>query len=139
MYHNPLTITCSPNITDCVRTNHIHTKATAQAPQPLLVTGLGVGVHLTFCKSRSLLLPSQPASRPIASARLEAAVPMVRSSSLFAAGVKDPGASDLRGVHDGGGMDVLRPLLPDERDNRGTPLSKPAFTRRLLEASLDSL
>jgi hypothetical protein len=68
------------------------------------VTALGVGVHRTRFKSLSFLL-SQPAALPIASALLDAAVPIaVRSSSLLAAGVSDPGASARRGVHDGGGM-----------------------------------
>jgi hypothetical protein len=70
----------------------------------LRVTGLGVGVHRTRFKSLSLFL-SQPAALPIASALLDAAVPMVDlSSSLLAAGVSEPDASARRGVHDGGGM-----------------------------------
>jgi hypothetical protein len=65
---------------------------------------LGLGVHRTRFKSLSLLF-SQPAALPIASALLDAAVPIVvRSSSLLAAGVSEPGASARRGVHDGGGM-----------------------------------
>ena len=72
----------------------------------LRVTGLGVGVHRTRFKSLSFSLSfSQPAALPIASALLEAAVPMVvRSSSLLAAGVSAPDASARRGVHDGGGI-----------------------------------
>lgn len=70
----------------------------------LRVTGLGVGVHRTRFRSLSLLF-SQPAVLPIASALLDAAVPIVvRSSSLLAAGVSEPDASARRGVHDGGGM-----------------------------------
>ena len=67
-------------------------------------------------------------------------MPMVlRSRSLFAAGVNDPGASAFRGVQEGGGMDVLRPLLAEDLENNGTFPSKPAFARRLLAASLDNL
>ena len=108
--------------------------------QPRLVTGLGVGVHRIFCRSLSLRSPSQPARRPIASARLDAAVPIVvLSRRRFAAGVSDPGASDLRGVKEGGGIEVLRPSLPDDRDRNGTPESRFALTRKLFAASLDSL
>ena len=58
----------------------------------------------------------------------------------MAAGVSDPGASDLRGVKEGGGIDVLRPVLPaEDRDNSGTPLSRFAFARKLFAASLESL
>lgn len=119
-----------------------NTVNTSTQSQPLLVTGLGVGVHRTFCRSLALLSPSQPAKRPIASARLDAAVPMVvLSNSRLAAGVRDPGPSALRGVNEGGGIDVL-PLLvgpPVERDSIGAPLSKVAFARRLFAASLDNL
>ena len=89
-----------------------------------------------------LLSPSQPANRPMASARLDAAVPMVvLSSNCLAAGVRDPGPSALRGVKDGGGIEVLRllPALPVDRDSKGTPLSKVALARRLFAASLDNL
>jgi hypothetical protein len=73
----------------------------------LRVTGLGVGVHRTRFKSLSLFF-SQPAALPITSALFDAAVPIVvRSSSLLAAGVSEPGASTRRGVHDGGGMSPL--------------------------------
>ena len=59
---------------------------------PLLVTGLGVGVHLTLLRSLSLgledPLPSQLANLPMTSARLVAAVPIVDlSSNRLAAGV----------------------------------------------------
>ncbi len=73
----------------------------------LRVTGPGVGVHRTRFKSLSLLF-SQPATFPIASALLDAAVPIVdRSSNIFAAGVSEPDASARRGVHDGGGMSAF--------------------------------
>lgn len=78
---------------------------------PLLVTGLGVGVHRTLSRSWSFAfeLRSHPEALSIASARLDAAVLIaVRSSSLLAAGVSAPSA--LRGVHDGGGID---PFLVD--------------------------
>jgi hypothetical protein len=97
----------------------------------LRVTGLGVGVHRTRFKSLSLLF-SQPAALPIASALLDAAVPMaVLSSSLLPAGVNEPDASARRGVHDGGGMS---PFL---RAWAGP--SKLAFARRLFEAEDESL
>ena len=97
----------------------------------LRATGLGVGVHRTRFRSLSLFL-SQPAALPIASALLDAAVPMVDlSSSLFAAGVSEPDASARRGVHDGGGMS---PFL---RAWAGP--SKLAFARRLFAAEDESL
>lgn len=97
----------------------------------LRVTGLGVGVHRTRFKSLSLIF-SQAAALPIASALLEAAVPIVvRSSSLLAAGVNAPDASERRGVHDGGAMSpFLRTWL--------TP-SKLAFALKLFAAEDESL
>lgn len=83
----------------------------------LLVTGLGVGVHLTLSSSFSFScrLSSQPAERVIASARLVAAVPkVVLSSSRLAAGVSEPGvAATFRwGVHDGGGITPFLTVAP---------------------------
>jgi len=97
----------------------------------LRVTPLGVGVHRTRFKSLSLLF-SQAAALPIASALLDAAVPIVvRSSSLLAAGVSAPDASARRGVHDGGGMSpFLRAWLAP---------SKLAFARKLFAAEDESL
>jgi hypothetical protein len=91
---------------------------------------LGVGVHRTRFKSLSLLF-SQPAALPIASALLDAAVPIVRSSSLFAAGVSAPDASARRGVHDGGGMSPFLRTWPAP--------SRFAFARKLFEAEDESL
>lgn len=118
------------------------------SPHPLLVTGLGVGVHRTRFKSCSLafeLPPSHPEALLIASARREAAVPIVeRSSSLLAAGVSAPSA--LRGVHDGGGMEpfladpatiLLRTL--DGVRRPGIPPRSSAFARRLFDAVFESL
>ena len=77
----------------------------------------GVGVHRTRSRSLSLPLVSHPDVRAMDSARLAAAVPMVlRSKSRRAAGVKLPGASDRRGVQDGG---AIPPLLPV----RGVPFA----------------
>jgi len=115
--------------------------------QPLLVTGLGVGVHRTRFKSCSLafeLLPSHPDALLIASARREAAVPIVdRSRSLRAAGVSAPSA--LLGVHDGGGIEpfliepeMLLRTLDGVRRPGITPRSS-AFARRLLAAVFESL
>lgn len=62
------------------------------------------------------------------------------SRRRLAAGVSDPGASDLRGVKDGGGMEPLRAApLPDNREELGRPPSRPAFARKLFDASFDSL
>jgi hypothetical protein len=105
---------------------------------------VGVGVHRTRLRSLSPVRPvPQPDIRPIASALLAAAVPMVvLSSNLFAAGVRLPGASALRGVQLGG------PIEPDfegaprvgVRPNIGVePPRRPAFARRFFEAVADSL
>ena len=65
---------------------------------------------------------------------------VVLSNNRFAAGVNDPGASDLRGVSEGGGMEVLLlALIPEDLDKSGIPLSRFAFTRKLFAASIDSL
>lgn len=106
-----------------------------------------MGVHRTLFKSCSLTLDplrSHPETLSIASARLEAAVPMVvRSSSLRAAGVSVPSA--LRGVHEGGGME---PFLADPAmllltlegvRNPGRPPSNSALARKLFDAELESL
>ncbi len=64
---------------------------------------------------------------------------VVRSNSRFAAGVRLPAASDLRGVHDGGS--IVPFLLTGVREGPpGVRLrpSSPALARRLLEASFDS-
>jgi hypothetical protein len=106
-----------------------------------LVTGLGVGVHLTLSISLLLAfaLPSQPFIRAIASALRAAAVPIVvRSSSRFAAGVNDPGASARRGVQLGGAMDPFNDVtlvFP----NTEFPPSSSAFAFKLLAALLESL
>lgn len=114
----------------------------------MLQVRLGVGVHLTLFRSFSLALPplpSHPAIRPMASALLAAAVPMVvLSNNLFAAGVKLPGTSALREVHEGGGIGPP-PILPVPTCVLETPgvfgpsPSNPAFPRRLFDALLDSL
>ena len=107
-----------------------------------------MGVHLILFRSDSfpplrLLVPSHPAIFSIASARLEAAVPMaVRSNSLRAAGVSAPAASALRGVNEGGGIDpflvVVRPRVLLGVCIPGMP-SSPAFARRLFAALFESL
>jgi len=119
-----------------IRNDHIDTRwpvhhSVCMQSSYLRVTGLGVGVHRT--RSRSLsFLPSQPAVLPIASALLDAAVPIVvRSSSLFAAGVSAPDASARRGVHEGGGISPFLRAWPGP--------SKVAFARRLLAAEDESL
>lgn len=105
---------------------------------------VGVGVHRTRLRSLSpVCLVSQPDIRPIASALLAAAVPIVvLSNNLFAAGVKLPGASALRGVQLGG------PIEPDfeELPRAGVrpiigvgPPRRIAFARRLFEACEDNL
>lgn len=111
------------------------------------MTGLGVGVHRTLFKSCSLAfdpLRSQPDVLFIASARLDAAVPIVvLSNNLLAAGVNVP--SVLRGVQDGGGIEpflagpltLLRTLEGVRRP--GTPLNNSAFARRLFAAEFDNL
>ena len=116
-------------------------------PQPRRVTGLGVGVQRTLCKSCSLAfepLPSHPDDLLIASARREAAVPIVvLSSSRRAAGVSAPSA--FLGVHDGGGMEPFRiepatlPRTLDGVRRPGTPPNSSAFARKLFAAVFDSL
>lgn len=117
---------------------------------PLLVTGLGVGVHLTLLRSLSFgledSLPSQLANLPMTSARLVAAVPIVDlSSNRLAAGVSAPGASALLGVHEGGGIDPFLsefepiPTVVGVRPPRlGIP-NRPAFARKLFAAFVESL
>jgi len=62
-----------------------------------------------------------------------------RSSNLFAAGVRPPIASALRGVHEGGGIDPFLALPPaGVRAIPGTP-SSPALVRRLFAAFVESL
>lgn len=97
------------------------------------MTGLGLGVHRTRFRSLSLSLSfSQPAALPIASALLDAAVPIVdRSSSLLPAGVNAPDASARRGVHDGGGISPFLRAWPAP--------SRLAFARKLFEAEDESL
>ena len=108
-----------------------------------LATGAGLGVHRTLFKSCSFAFePSHPACRPIASARLAAAVLIVvRSSSRLAAGVRPPSA--LLGVQDGGG---IAPLFDDPlaRDRTLDGVRKPgvpnisAFARKLFTALFES-
>lgn len=111
------------------------------------MTGLGVGVHRTRLRSFSFpaTLPSHLADRSIASAlRVAAALSAVRSSSLLAAGVRLPAASERRGVHDGGAMfpffpaGVLSALMPYDLPACPKP-SNSALVRRLFEALLESL
>lgn len=85
-------------------------------------------------------LPSQAAILPIASALRAAAVPIVDlSSNLFAAGVSPPIASALRGVHEGGGIELFLALpLAGVREIPGRPNS-PALARKLLAAFVESL
>lgn len=106
----------------------------------------GVGVHRT--RLRSFPFPfkllSHPAERSIASALFTAAVPIVlRSSSLRAAGVRLPAASERRGVHDGGAIlpFFTALLLPGVLDMPipGVRPSNPALVRRLFDALLESL
>lgn len=110
--------------------------------QSLRVTGLGVGVHRTLFNSCSRAFePSQPACRPITSARLAAAVPnVVLSNSRLAAGVKLPSA--LLGVHVGGAIPLFfEPPASDLTVDgvRGPrTLSISAFALRLFAALLDN-
>ena len=129
-------------ISSCVMTTmRANESKKPRTHHPLLVTGLGVGVHRILCKSLSFRSLSHPARRVIASARLEAAVPIVvLFSSCLAAGVSDPGASDLRGVNDGGSIGPLRLVLASKDClTIGTLLRRFALARRLLAASLESL
>lgn len=113
--------------------------------------GLSAGVHRTRFKSFSLGFapPSHLAVRSIASALLMAAVPRVlRSSNRRAAGVKLPGASERRGVHEGGGIlpfprvPFVPPpgvaMIPGVRPSCPSP-SNPALARKLFDALLESL
>lgn len=113
----------------------------------LRVTGDGVGVHRTRLRSLffALLPPSQPAFLSIASALFTAAVPNVLlSRSRLAAGVRLPGAFDRRGVHEGGAMFPFLGVAPGVLETPGVrptepSPSKPALTRKLLEALFESL
>lgn len=111
------------------------------ACHPLRVTG--VGVHRIWFKSFSLdpPLPPQPDTFPMASARRAAAVPnVVLSNNRFAAGVRLPGASALRGVQLGGAIVPLAGVRDGARPSKGVePLSRPAFARRLFAALAESL
>lgn len=100
----------------------------------------GVGVHRTWLRSFSLE-PPQLVVLPIASARRAAAVPsVVLSSNRFAAGVRLPGASALRGVQPGGAMEALGSARDGVRPSSGVePLNIPAFARRLFAALAESL
>jgi hypothetical protein len=102
-------------------------------PHPRRVTGLGVGVHLTRLTSLPFAAGpalSHPAARPIASARRDAAVPIVvRLSRRCAAGVSEPGASARRGVPIAGG-----PISPRGVRRGVVPASRFARSRRLLDA-----
>jgi len=109
-----------------------------------LPRAVGVGVHRTRLRSLSTVLPvPQPDIRPIASALLAAAVPkVVLSNNLFAAGVRLPGASALRGVQLGGPIDpgFEEPPRAGVRPNIGVELPRrPAFARRLFDALADNL
>lgn len=112
---------------------------------PLLTAGLGV--HRTLFKSLAFApapFLSHPAARPIASALLApATVPLVDlSSSLLAAGVNAPAASDFLGVgvQFGGGMLPLDGVRkPSSDDVPCPPLMSAALARRLFEAVFDSL
>jgi hypothetical protein len=79
----------------------------------------------------------------MASALRAAAVPIVvLSNSLFAAGVKLPGISALRGVQDGGAIDPSPFLLVPAGVLEmlfGPSPSNPAFVRRLFDALFDNL
>lgn len=125
----------------CVMAGQGTLRVAAHHP-PLLVTGLGVGVHRTLFRSFSFALgPSQPDDLPITSALLDAAVPIaVRSSNLLAAGVSPPTASAFLGVQDGGGID---PLLAEPRTELGVLIipgtfNNSAFALRLLAALAES-
>ena len=110
----------------------------------LRVTGDGVGVHRTL--STPLSLPRAPKSQPalcsMASARLLAAVPsVVLWSSLRAAGVKFPAASERRGVILGG---AIVPFFPESgvfanRSPRIAGLNISLLARRLRDALSESL
>lgn len=107
---------------------------------PLRVTG--VGVHRTWFRSFSfeLPLPLQLDIFPIASARRAAAVPnVVLSNSRFAAGVRLPGASALRGVQLGGAIEPLAGVRDGVRPSSGVGPMRPAFARRLFAALAESL
>lgn len=122
-----------------------------QTPSVHLETGPGVGVHLALLKSFSLFfpLPSHPEIRSIASALLLwATVPIADlSSSLRAAGVRFPAASDLLGVfgvNEGGAIDPPRLaegflVKPGVRATGPPRPSSPALARRLFAALFDSL
>lgn len=103
----------------------------------------GVGVHRIRFRSFSLELPLplQPDIFPTASALRAAAVPsVVLSNNRFAAGVRLPGASALRGVQLGGAIEPLAGVRDGVRPSRGVePLSRPAFARRLFAAFAESL
>lgn len=97
----------------------------------------GVGVHRTWLKSFSLelSLPPQLDVLPIAPAPK-----VVLSNNRFAAGVRLPGASALRGVQLGGAIEPLAGVRDEVRPSSGIePPSKPAFTRRLFAAFAESL
>ena len=100
----------------------------------------GVGVHRTWLRSFSLP-PPQPDILPIASARRDAAVPsVVLSSNRFAAGVRLPGASALRGVQLGGAIEPLAGARVGVRPSIGVELlNRPALARRLFAALTESL
>jgi hypothetical protein len=105
---------------------------------------VGVGVHRTRLRSLSPVCPfPQPDIRPIASALLAAAVPIVvLSNNLFPAGVRLPGASALRGVQLGGPIEPGFEELPrvGVRPIIGVgPPRRTAFARRLFEACADNL
>ena len=99
-----------------------------------------MGVQRT--RFKSFCFPSHPAILSIASALREAAVPIVRSSSRRAAGVKFPAASERRGVQLGGAIDPFFDALPGVRDSmpgvRPPSPKSPALTRKLFDALLDS-
>lgn len=88
-----------------------------------------------------LVLPPQLDVLPIASARRAAAVPsVVLSNNRFAAGVRLPGASALRGVQLGGAIEPLAGVRDGVRPSSGVELlSRPAFARRLFAALAESL
>jgi hypothetical protein len=135
-------IHCPLNTTPEACMIHAHLSSPRAVSHPPLA--VGVGVHRTRLRSLSALCPvPQPDIRPIASALLVAAVPIVvLSNNLFPAGVKLPGASALRGVQLGGPIEpnFEEPPRAGVRPMSGVvPPSRTAFARRLFEACADNL
>jgi len=101
------------------------------ASYPTLLLDVGVGVHRT--RSRSLSRPDPAVSVLFGNAALD----VLRSNSLLAAGVRLPAASARLGVHEGG------PIFPFDFPPRKTPgVCSPvisAFALRFFEAEFASL